>query len=237
MPTIKRYVDFAGKSGFEYMMIDEGWCLNSGHRWPCAGDADVTQAKADIDMPALVDYAKKKKVGPVVVGAVVAARPPDGRRARAVPRSGASRASRSTSWIATTSRWSTTTTSSCARPRSTSCWWTCTAPIRRPVSIAPILTTSPRKASWVRSTTSGAGASPRRHNVSLAYTRMLLGPVDYTPGGFRNATPADFEVVNSPPQVQTTRGHGLAMFVVYESPFQMVADSPDTMRMRRASTS
>jgi alpha-glucosidase len=51
--------------------------------------------------------------------------------------------------------------------------------------------------------------------------------VDYTPGGFRNRTPATFEVVNSPPQVQTTRGHGLGMFVVYESPFQMVADSPD----------
>jgi len=56
---------------------------------------------------------------------------------------------------------------------------------------------------------------------------MLLGPMDYTPGGFRNRTPAEFEVVNSPPQVQTTRGHGLGMFVVYESPFQMVADSPD----------
>ena len=34
-------------------------------------------------------------------------------------------------------------------------------------------------------------------------------------------------MINSPPQVQTTRGHGLGMFVVYESPFQMVADSPD----------
>jgi alpha-glucosidase len=65
------------------------------------------------------------------------------------------------------------------------------------------------------------------HNVSLAYTRMLLGPMDYTPGGYRNRTPETFEVVNSPPQVQTTRAHGLAMFVVYESPFQMVADSPD----------
>ena len=56
---------------------------------------------------------------------------------------------------------------------------------------------------------------------------MLLGPMDYTPGGFRNATPETFQVINSPPQVQTTRGHGLGMFVVYESPFQMVADSPD----------
>jgi alpha-glucosidase len=65
------------------------------------------------------------------------------------------------------------------------------------------------------------------HNVSLSFTRMLLGPLDYTPGGFRHATPADFQVINSPPQVQTTRAHGLAMFVVYESPFQMVSDSPD----------
>jgi alpha-glucosidase len=65
------------------------------------------------------------------------------------------------------------------------------------------------------------------HNVSLAFTRMLLGPLDYTPGGFRNATPATFQVVNSPPQVQTTRGQALGMYVVYESPFQMVADSPD----------
>ncbi|MEY4760966.1 MAG: hypothetical protein RLZZ200_822, partial [Pseudomonadota bacterium] len=65
------------------------------------------------------------------------------------------------------------------------------------------------------------------HNVSLPFTRMLLGPVDYTPGGFRNATPATFQVVGSPPQVQTTRGHALGMYVVYESPFQMVSDSPD----------
>ena len=59
-------------------MIDEGWCLNSGTGGRAPDDADVTKAKADIDMPALVAYAAKKKVRPVVVGAVVAARPPDG---------------------------------------------------------------------------------------------------------------------------------------------------------------
>ena len=88
MPTIKRYVDFAGKAGFEYMMIDEGWCLNSGSGGSAPETADVTRAKPDIDMPALVAYAKKKKVGPVAVGAVVAARPPDGCRAGAVPEMG-----------------------------------------------------------------------------------------------------------------------------------------------------
>jgi alpha-glucosidase len=65
------------------------------------------------------------------------------------------------------------------------------------------------------------------HNVTLAYTRNLLGAMDYTPGGFRNVTPAEFKPVNSPPVVQTTRGQALAMYVVYDSPLQMVSDSPD----------
>ena len=30
------------------------------------------------------------------------------------------------------------------------------------------------------------------HNVTLPFTRMLLGPMDYTPGGFRHVDPRDF---------------------------------------------
>ncbi|MEI9926702.1 MAG: glycoside hydrolase family 97 catalytic domain-containing protein [Sphingomonas sp.] len=46
------------------------------------------------------------------------------------------------------------------------------------------------------------------HNVMLAYTRGLLGPMDYTPGGFRNVTPANFRIRNDLPFVQTTRAQG-----------------------------
>ena len=67
-----------------------------------------------------------------------------------------------------------------------------------------------------------------RHNVMLAFTRGLLGPMDYTPGGFRNTSPADFRIRNDLPFVQTTRAHGLAMYVVYESALASVADSPNT---------
>ncbi len=65
------------------------------------------------------------------------------------------------------------------------------------------------------------------HNVMLAYTRGLLGPMDYTPGGFRNVAPADFQIRNDLPFVQTTRAQGLAMYVVFLSPLMAVADSPD----------
>lgn len=64
------------------------------------------------------------------------------------------------------------------------------------------------------------------HNVTLPFTRMILGPMDYTPGGFHNVTPANFTPRNREPMVMTTRGQAIAMFVVYDSPFQMVSDSP-----------
>ena len=70
------------------------------------------------------------------------------------------------------------------------------------------------------------------HNVTLPFTRMILGPMDYTPGGFRSLTPAEFAVKQrySAPYVQTTRGQAIAMYVVYDSPFQMVSDSPSAYR-------
>ena len=69
-----------------------------------------------------------------------------------------------------------------------------------------------------------------KHNLMLPYTRMLAGPIDYTPGGFRNGTPASFAVNETMPQTQTTRGQALAMYVVYDSPLQMVSDAPEAYR-------
>ena len=65
------------------------------------------------------------------------------------------------------------------------------------------------------------------HNLTLPFTRMLTGPMDYTPGGFRNVAVGAFEPAFVAPRVMGTRAHQLAMFVAYESPLQMVADSPD----------
>ncbi|MEO5597012.1 MAG: glycoside hydrolase family 97 protein [Novosphingobium sp.] len=67
-----------------------------------------------------------------------------------------------------------------------------------------------------------------RYNVTLPFTRMILGPMDYTPGGFRHLSPADFPKYKREiaPFVQTTRGQAIAMYVVFDSPLQMVSDSP-----------
>jgi len=50
--------------------------------------------------------------------------------------------------------------------------------------------------------------------------------MDYTPGGFDNVTREEFQARNLGPSVMGTRAHQTALFVVFESPFQMVADHP-----------
>jgi alpha-glucosidase len=68
--------------------------------------------------------------------------------------------------------------------------------------------------------------SEPKHNVTLPFTRMFLGPMDYTPGAMRNATKATFAPIFGQPMALGTRCHQLAMYVVFESPLQMLADSP-----------
>ena len=64
------------------------------------------------------------------------------------------------------------------------------------------------------------------HNVTIPYTRMLVGPMDYTPGAMNNATQKGFSPRDIDPMSMGTRCHQLAMFVVYESPLTVLADSP-----------
>jgi len=64
------------------------------------------------------------------------------------------------------------------------------------------------------------------HDVTLPYIRMVAGPMDYTPGAMRNAQDQHFFAVFDRPMSMGTRVHQLAMYVVFESPLQMLADSP-----------
>src|SRR6266481_5256901 len=64
------------------------------------------------------------------------------------------------------------------------------------------------------------------HDVTLPFTRMVLGPMDYTPGAMINAQKNAFKAIGSRPMSQGTRCHQLAMYVVFESPLQMLSDSP-----------
>ena len=63
-------------------------------------------------------------------------------------------------------------------------------------------------------------------NVTLPFIRMVAGPMDYTPGAMLNATKENFNSVFTQPMSPGTRCHQLGMYVVFESPLQMLADNP-----------
>jgi alpha-glucosidase len=75
-----------------------------------------------------------------------------------------------------------------------------------------------------------------RYETSIPFIRMLSGPMDYTPGAMRNATRADFRPSNSLPMSQGTRSHQLAMYIVFEAPFQMMCDNPTAYMKEQEST-
>ena len=80
------------------------------------------------------------------------------------------------------------------------------------------------------------------YNCTVPFTRMLAGPMDYTPGGFNNVTREQHSIhpdgwsATVAPMTLGTRCHQMALFVIFESPLQMVADYPDIYRKSPEST-
>lgn len=64
------------------------------------------------------------------------------------------------------------------------------------------------------------------HDLTLPFIRMVAGPMDFTPGSMINKTKTNFNPVFTEPMSQGTRCHQLGMYVVFESPLQMLADNP-----------
>ena len=64
------------------------------------------------------------------------------------------------------------------------------------------------------------------HNLMMAFTRLIAGPMDYHLGGFRSVVRGEFKPRNVAPNVLGTRSHHLAMYVCFDNPNPMVADYP-----------
>jgi alpha-glucosidase len=64
------------------------------------------------------------------------------------------------------------------------------------------------------------------HDVTLCFTRMLAGPMDFTPGAMINKNEKDYAISFSNPMSLGTRCHQVAMYVCYDAPLQMLSDNP-----------
>jgi len=75
---------------------------------------------------------------------------------------------------------------------------------------------------------SGDGGNPPEHETILFFTRMLDGPMDFTPGSFDILERSSGHARRpDEPRVRTTIAKQLALYVVLYSPLQMAADLPE----------
>lgn len=75
----------------------------------------------------------------------------------------------------------------------------------------------------------GDGGNPPEHETILFFTRMIAGPMDFTPGIF-DILIASSDGTPRPPEasrIRTTLAKQLALYVVIYSPLQMAADLPE----------
>lgn len=224
--TFERYIDFAAENGLEYVTIDEGWHMGAGGGGIVRPGVDVTRAIPEIDLPHLIAYGRERGVGLFLW---LNWRALDAQMDEALAwYASLGIAGLKVDFMDRDDQWMVDWHHRLLRR---------TAEHRLLVNLhgtyhpTGMTRTYPHYLTqegvlgaeynkWSRRVTA-------RHNVTIPYTRMTIGPIDYTPGGFRHVTPETFEPRYLLPTVMTTRAHGLAMFVVYESPLTTVADTPD----------
>ena len=73
------------------------------------------------------------------------------------------------------------------------------------------------------------------YDVTIPYIRMMAGPMDYTQGAMKNATRRNYRPVYSEAMSQGTRCRQLAQYVIFESPLNMLCDSPSNYLNERES--
>jgi alpha-glucosidase len=213
--TYKYYVDFAAKYGIEYIILDEGW----------SDPADLLKTHPAIDMPELLAYAREKNVGLILWcvwltldrqlqealdlferwgarGIKVDFMDRDDQKVVNFYKKVAVEAAK---------RKLVVDFHGAFKPTG----------LRReyPNVLIREGVLGLEYSKWSKSVTP-------QHDLLIPFIRMLAGPMDFTPGAMRNATEKNFQPVFSEPMSQGTRCHQLAMYVVYESPLQMLSDSP-----------
>jgi alpha-glucosidase len=213
--TYKYYIDFAAKYGLQYIILDEGWYKLG----------NVLEVVPEINMDELTAYAKQKNVGIILwvvwktlddqlipaldqyaKWGIKGIKVDFMQRSDQLVMNFYSKVSR-----ATAKRKMLVDFHGDQKPASMTRTW-------------PNLINAEgvRGLEWSK----WSAETEPEHNVTLPFTRMFLGPMDYTPGAMRNASKANFAAIHGQPMALGTRCHQLAMYVVFDAPLQMLADSP-----------
>ncbi len=224
---IKHYIDFASASGFPYMLIDAGWAAADPSATPDRPrQADITHVSPNVDMPELLRYAKQKNVKLWLWAHWTSV---DKYMDQAFPlfeKWGIAGVkidfmNRDDQWMVD---WYRKVVAAAAEHHLMIDYHGAFKPdgLRRTY---PNLMT--REGVMGKEYLKVTARVTPAHNATLPFTRMLAGPMDYTPGAFNNVTPEHFMPRQFMPMDLNTRAQELALFVVFESELEMVSDYPE----------
>ncbi len=212
--NMEHYADFAAQSGFRYMMLDAGW---SG--------SDITHLNGRVDVPALVKYAAKKNVKIWIWCYSQSVMKQMNEAFPLFEKWGV--AGVKIDFVNRDDQVGVQFYYDVARVAAehhlmvdfhgTRTPWGMERTYPNVLSYEGVLGLENNKV--------GRRDSPVDRTV-FAFTRLLAGPLDYTPGAFNNATEDGFIARNTNPMAMGTRTQQLALYVVFQTPIQMVSDSP-----------
>lgn len=231
METFKYYIDFASEYKMQYFTIDEGWC--PGTIW-YRENPSVNQLKwADgIDIPQIVRYGKERNVGIFLwarwdnirenMDTIFAAFESWGVKGVKID------------FMDSDDQWMVNWYEKCL---STAAKYHLMINFHGAYKPTGLIRTYPnfitqegvKGLEWSNTTNTLTSA----HNVTLAYTRMLLGPMDYTPVGYNNVLDEHYSY--SSHSIMTTRAHQLALTVLYESGIVTISEAPHILREAKES--
>lgn len=214
--TYKYYVDFASAYGLEYIILDEGWSRTT---------VDVLHANAQLDIKELIRYADEKKVG-VILWTLWT--PLDSALQTTLDTFAAWGAKGiKVDFMARADQYMVNYYERVAAAAAERKLLVDLHGAYKPVGLN-------RKYPNVLSYEGVRGLENDKwsdeitpaHDVTLPFTRMAAGPMDFTPGAMINSNKKNFHISFTEPVSQGTRAHQVAMYVMYESPLQMLADNP-----------
>jgi alpha-glucosidase len=212
--TYKYFIDFASKYGIEYIILDEGWYKKG----------DLLSVNPDIDMDALLSYAKAKNVGIILWTTWKTLEDQFDKamdqfsRRWGIAGLKVDFMQRDDQWMV---RYYYKVAAEGAKRKFLIDFHGAYKPTGLYRTFPNVITSEGvyglEQSKWGRNVTP-------EHTVTLPFTRMFAGPMDFTPGSMLNGGLRNFQPIYNEPMSQGTRCHQLAMYVVYESPLQMLAD-------------
>lgn len=210
------YVDFAADYHLEYMMIDAGWSNNY----------DVTKVNPKLDVKEVIRRAKDKQVG-VFLWCVASTIIKDLDHSLDFIQSLGAAGIKVDFFDRDDQlamQWMEQIAKAAAERKIMVDFHGCTKPSGMEVTYPNIVNYEAVRGA--ESDKWDYSINPDYH-LLVPFIRMLAGPFDYTPGAMRNKTKADFKPIDPGlPSGQGTRAHELAMYVIFNQPLAMLADSP-----------